>query len=122
MESNQEFEKNIKDSLSNLDREPKAAVWDRIEETLNAKKKRRVLPFKFFSIGILALVVLYLGNQYVSESGKQMLDKVRKSNQKNNNSNSNEAKQEKTTPGTNNHDTSEASQTNLNSQEEKNNS
>jgi hypothetical protein len=122
MESNQEFEKNIKDSLSNLDREPKAAVWDRIEETLNAKKKRKVLPFKLFSIGILALVLLYLGNQYVSQSSEQKLDKDRKSNQKNNSSNSNEAKQEKTKSGTNNHDTSAAGQTNLNSQEEKNNS
>lgn len=75
MESNQEFEKYIKDSLSNLDKEPRTEVWDKIETTLNSKKKRRIVPFIFFSLGVAVLVLFYVGYQfYDDETAKTGLD------------------------------------------------
>lgn len=75
MESNQEFEKYIKDSLSNLDKEPRTEVWDKIETTLNSKKKRRIVPFIFFSLGVAVLVLFYVGYQfYDDETSKTGLD------------------------------------------------
>lgn len=74
MESNQDFEKYIRNSLSTIDKEPKSEVWDKIEQTLDAKKKRKILPFKLASFGFLILMVLYFGNEFIAEYKMQKLN------------------------------------------------
>ena len=84
MESNQDFEKHIKDSLSNLDMEPKLEVWNKIEQTLDSKMERKVFPFKIISLGVLTLFLMFLIYNYTSENNRINTDtEVDKSNVKN---------------------------------------
>lgn len=90
MESNQEFERYIKDSLSNIDKEPKLEVWNRIEQTLDAKKKRKILPFKFIGLGFITAFMLFFVYEFTSENSTTFKDvNSKKSNSKNSNSNIN---------------------------------
>lgn len=70
MKENKNIDQFFKDKFENFEINPPEEIWKNIEEKLQKKKKRRVIPFWWFGSGVAALFVIGLfifNNNYTVE-------------------------------------------------------
>lgn len=70
MKENKNIDQFFKDKFENFEVNPPEEIWENIEEKLQKKKKRRVIPFWWFGSGVAALFVIGLfifNNNYIVE-------------------------------------------------------